>query len=410
MSCSVPVENQEIPPEGMEVESKMPPDTTDLSGNEATTEKEEREPLTERWQSGKSGAMITADSSGELDISLPTDQVDNVKKGWSVKRFRGFCGTCVNNNHVQSFIVFLILINAIMMGVATFDFVTKNSNVSGAFEVTDQVFLIIFTVELCFQFVYHGLSLFTDGWLVFDFVIIVMSWSLASLRIVRTFRIFRALRLVTRVEVLKNLVTALFSVGPRMCGIGALLMLIFYIYGVMCTVLFKDLYANDQTDYDYFSRLDRSFWTLFVMMTLDWTNVSRQVMKVYPWSWGVFVSFVMISSFMVYNLVIAVVCDSVAIIEASGKEDNMETLQHGEIENLGHVRELSKRVDVLAAEQTVVLEALLAALEQAGVESPLLVALSDEVSPSTPTLSKEGTTPKEGGEDEGSVPKLVTPP
>jgi hypothetical protein len=410
MSCSVPVENQEIPPEGMEVESKMPPDTTDLSGNEATTEKEKREPLTERWQSGKSGAMITADSSGELDISLPTDQVDNVKKGWSVKRFRGFCGTCVNNNHVQSFIVFLILINAIMMGVATFDFVTKNSNVSGAFEVTDQVFLIIFTVELCFQFVYHGLSLFTDGWLVFDFVIIVMSWSLASLRIVRTFRIFRALRLVTRVEVLKNLVTALFSVGPRMCGIGALLMLIFYIYGVMCTVLFKDLYANDQTDYDYFSRLDRSFWTLFVMMTLDWTNVSRQVMKVYPWSWGVFVSFVMISSFMVYNLVIAVVCDSVAIIEASGKEDNMETLQHGEIENLGHVRELSKRVDVLAAEQTVVLEALLAALEQAGVESPLLVALSDEVSPSTPTLSKEGTTPKEGGEDEGSVPKLVTPP
>jgi hypothetical protein len=410
MSCSVPVENQEIPPEGMEVESKMPPDTTDLSGNEATTEKEEREPLTERWQSGKSGAMITADSSGELDISLPTDQVDNVKKGWSVKRFRGFCGTCVNNNHVQSFIVFLILINAIMMGVATFDFVTKNSNVSGAFEVTDQVFLIIFTVELCFQFVYHGLSLFTDGWLVFDFVIIVMSWSLASLRIVRTFRIFRALRLVTRVEVLKNLVTALFSVGPRMCGIGALLMLIFYIYGVMCTVLFKDLYANDQTDYDYFSRLDRSFWTLFVMMTLDWTNVSRQVMKVYPWSWGVFVSFVMISSFMVYNLVIAVVCDSVAIIEASGKEDNMETLQHGEIENLGHVRELSKRVDVLAAEQTVVLEALLAALEQAGVESPLLVALSDEVSPSTPTLSKVGTTPKEGGEDEESVPKLVTPP
>jgi Ion transport protein len=410
MSCSVPVENQEIPPEGMEVESKMPPDTTDLSGNEATTEKEEREPLTERWQAGKSGAMITADSSGELDISLPTDQVDNVKKGWSVKRFRGFCGTCVNNNHVQSFIVFLILINAIMMGVATFDFVTKNSNVSGAFEVTDQVFLIIFTVELCFQFVYHGLSLFTDGWLVFDFVIIFMSWSLASLRIVRTFRIFRALRLVTRVEVLKNLVTALFSVGPRMCGIGALLMLIFYIYGVMCTVLFKDLYANDQTDYDYFSRLDRSFWTLFVMMTLDWTNVSRQVMKVYPWSWGVFVSFVMISSFMVYNLVIAVVCDSVAIIEASGKEDNMETLQHGEIENLGHVRELSKRVDVLAAEQTVVLEALLAALEQAGVESPLLVALSDEVSPSTPTLSKVGTTPKEGGEDEESVPKLVTPP
>lgn len=389
----------------------MPPDTMHLSGNEATTEEEKSGPLTERWQSEKAVATITEHGCGELDDSLPTDQAYFVEKGWSVKRFRDFCGTCVNNTHVQTFIVFLILINAIMMGIATFDFVTKDPNVTSLFEVIDFVFLIIFTLELCFQCVYHGFSLFTDGWLVFDFVIIVISWSLASLRIVRSFRIFRALRLVTRIQVLKNLVTALFSVGPRMCGIGALLMLIFYIYGVMCTVLFKDLFANEHTDYDYFSRLDRSFWTLFVMMTLDWTNVSRQVMKVYPSSWAVFVSFVMISSFMVYNLVIAVVCDSVAIIEASNKEDNMETLQNEEMENLGHVRELTKRVDLLAAQQTVVLEALLTTLKQAGVESPLLLALSDEVSPVTPTLANEATTPNdERGEDEESAPRLVTPP
>jgi hypothetical protein len=70
-------------------------------------------------------------------------------------------------------------------------------------------------LELALQFIYRDIKLFLDGWLVFDFCIVLMSWSLESLQVVRTFRVFRALRLVTRVRVLKNLVSALFSVGPR---------------------------------------------------------------------------------------------------------------------------------------------------------------------------------------------------
>lgn len=340
---------------------------TSASDDDKSQQNTNKESMSETWRSGRTESAVLADGNGESERSILTDHVDE-KKPWSISRFRTTCGNIVNDVRVQNFVVLLILVNAIMMGLATFSFVTGNSKVSAGFDTTDQVFLIIFTVELAFQLVYHGFALFKDGWLVFDFVIIVMSWSLASLRIIRTFRIFRALRLVTRVKVLKNLVTALFSVGPRMCGIGALLMLIFYIYGVMCTVLFKDLYANGVTDLDYFSRLDLSFWTLFVMMTLDWTNVSRQVMAKYNWSWAVFVSFVMITSFMVYNLVIAVVCDSVAIIEAMGKEEELENIQTQEQLNLEHVRILTKQVNTLASEQELVLKTLFAALEKAGVD------------------------------------------
>jgi hypothetical protein len=124
----------------------------------------------------------------------------------SFQHFRYYCGMIVNAKRVQLFIVMLIAINAIMMGIGTFDFVTENATVDHAFEEVDRVFLIIFTIELAMQAFYHGWKLLLDGWLVFDLVIIVTSWSFAQVQIIRAFRIFRALRLITRVKVMKNLV------------------------------------------------------------------------------------------------------------------------------------------------------------------------------------------------------------
>ena len=77
----------------------------------------------------------------------------------------------------------------------------------------------------------QGYTLFMDGWLVFDLVIVVLSWSLESLQIIRAFRIFRALRIITRIETMRNLVAALFDIMPRLGAITALLVLIFYIFG-----------------------------------------------------------------------------------------------------------------------------------------------------------------------------------
>ena len=165
------------------------------------------------------------------------------------------------------------------------------------------------------QFIYHGFRLFLDGWLVFDFIIILLSWAFASAQIIRAFRIFRALRLITRVEVMRNLVTALFSVMPRMAAIGLLLFLIFYIFAVMFTSLFKNLYREKLTIWDYFGRLDATFFTLFQIMTLDeWSSVAREVMLTYPWAWAPFVAFVIISGFVVVNLIIAVICDAISAL------------------------------------------------------------------------------------------------
>lgn len=234
---------------------------------------------------------------------------------YDVNRVRLFCGRVINSDRVQLAVVFLIMVNAILMGVATFDFVSTNPEVQSKFETVDNIFLIVFTVELGMQFLYHGMRLFLDGWLLFDFVVIVMSWAFAEAQIIRAFRIFRAFRLVTRVGILRNLVTALLGVMPGMASIGMLLALIMYIFCVMVTTLFKDMYDNGQLEYNYFGRLDRSFFTLFQIMTFDaWADVTREVMLTYPWAWFLFIVYIILTAFIIVNLIIAVICDAIAAL------------------------------------------------------------------------------------------------
>ena len=242
-----------------------------------------------------------------------------------IQTFQHFCGTVVNHSKVQLFIIVLIAINAIMLGVATFNFVIENPEIENGFEIFDQVCLVIFTIELAFHFGHLGFKLFLDGWLVFDFLIILTSWALPSLQIVRAFRIFRALRLITRIKMMKNLVVAVFSVIPRMSAIGLLLLLIFYIFAVMMTQMFGDLYLEGKTEQDYFGTLGMSLFTLFQIMTLDdWAGISKQVIDDYFWAWVPFLIFVVVSGFVVVNLIIAVICDAVATLD-----DNAKSKIHG---------------------------------------------------------------------------------
>ena len=51
------------------------------------------------------------------------------------------------------------------------------------------------------------------------------------------------------------------------------------------------------------------------MMTMEWADVARECMAEIKWAWAPFVAFIMITGFIVFNLIIAVVCDAVAVIE-----------------------------------------------------------------------------------------------
>ena len=77
--------------------------------------------------------------------------------------FRMLCGLVVDATIFQYVILILIVTNSLMMAIGTYTFVTENEEISEQFARADDVFLIIFTVELILQFIYRGFSLFLNG-------------------------------------------------------------------------------------------------------------------------------------------------------------------------------------------------------------------------------------------------------
>lgn len=106
---------------------------------------------------------------------------------------------------------------------------------------------------------------------------------------------------------------ALINSLSGMLGVGVLLLIFFYIYAVITTRLF----ANDFPE--YFGNLGKSLYTLFQIMTLEsWSNgIVRPILKLYPYSWIIFISFILIVSFIVLNMTIGIIVDSINKAQAN---------------------------------------------------------------------------------------------
>lgn len=276
----------------------------------------------------------------------------------TVNTIRLICGKVVNHPHVQHCIVFLIIMNALQMGIATFDAVDQDPTKQALFNKIDMAFLILFTIESALQFIFHGINLFRDGWLTFDFLIVICSWAFSGMQVFRT---VRTLRLVGRVEVLRKLCEALMEAIPRLTGILFLFVLIMYIYAVMVTVLFGDMYKRGLTSDDYFSRLDTTLFTLFQMITLDWANIVREVMVTYPYAYVVFSTYLTFTSFILFSLIIGVVCDAVSAIEHDAVL--LEQIQQKE-DAQERILRMQHQVDYLKKQQKSVLASVQGVLDE----------------------------------------------
>jgi voltage-gated sodium channel len=257
----------------------------------------------------------------------------------------------------------LILAHCLLCAVATADFVTDDPSVKLHFDLAKNIFVYVMSAELLVQFLYNRLSLFTNGWLVFDFIIICSAWAFPNLLVMRTFRVVRTLRLASWIKDLKQLVLALLLVIPKMFAIFFLLMILFVIFSILFTDLFKHTYEDQITDEDYFGRLDITFFTLFQIMTLDgWAEICKDIMKVYQWAWAPFVGFVVVSSFFFLNLVIAVVCEAVTSVH----RDTVVKYIQDDISAATSVRDALKvedRLEELAGSVQLMMQAQITVLE-----------------------------------------------
>lgn len=209
--------------------------------------------------------------------------------------------TIVDAPLFQKVITGVILLNAVTLGAETSPgLVAEYGTVLHA---VDRVVLGIFVVELVARIYAHGWRFFRDPWNWFDTVIVAVALlpTTGAFSVLRALRILRALRLISMVPSMRRVVSALLGALPGMVSIAALLILVLYVSAVMATKLFSGVSP------EYFGDLGDSLFTLFQVMTGEaWSEVARTVMAQQPVAWIFFVAYIVVTTFTVLNLFIAV--------------------------------------------------------------------------------------------------------
>jgi voltage-gated sodium channel len=245
-----------------------------------------------------------------------------------VKSLRGL----VDSPAFTATVVTVILANALVLGLQTYPGLEREYG--DTLDLLNALFLAFFVVEIALRIAAYGRNpwrFFLEGWNVFDFVAVGLAFvpglqsNSTILRLARLARIVRVVHLLPDVRIL---ITAVIRSIPPLGSMAILTTLILFIYGMIGWQLFGEELPNE------WGNIGEAMLTLFVMLTLeDFPNYMEAGMEIHGWSWIFFVTFILTAAFIVINVFIGIVLNS-----------------------MEEARELARRESLVAGEAVPVLE------------------------------------------------------
>ena len=209
----------------------------------------------------------------------------------------------------QYSVIFIIIINAITIGVGTYDL---DDLLSKIISILDYSITIFFVIEIIIRFIGEPKKkdFFKSGWNIFDSTIVLISLipipNNSSFLLLRLLRVFRVLRIISVIPELKKIIEALLGSIKRVFYVGLLLFIILYIYASIGSILFNSDAPERWGD------VGVSMITLFQVLTLSsWEQVMLPLQGIYWWAWIYFFSFIIICGITMLNLLIAILVDVV---------------------------------------------------------------------------------------------------
>jgi len=207
------------------------------------------------------------------------------------------------------FIVVVILSNAVVIGMETYPYM--ESLYGTWLHLADRIILGIFVVEIVLKIIACGRrpqDFFRDGWNVFDFIIVAAAFVpglQSQTTVLRLIRLLRVLRLLSALPNMQVMVVAIINSIPAIGQMALLASLLFYVYAVIGHTWFG---AHDP---HYWGTIHIALLSLFRVLTLeDWTDLMYTTMEAYPYSWIFFVSFVLFATFVIFNMLIGIILNS----------------------------------------------------------------------------------------------------
>ncbi|MBV6632195.1 MAG: ion transporter [Alphaproteobacteria bacterium] len=226
-------------------------------------------------------------------------------------------------------VIALIIINAIILGMETVPSVMADIGATLLF--IDHIILWMFVVELTVRLYVHRSRFFRDPWSLFDTFVVGIAFipDGGAFSVLRALRVLRVLRLISAIPSMRRVVAGLLAAIPGMTSIFGLMLIFFYVAAVMATNLFGE------SNPPLFGNLATSAFTLFQVMTLEgWSDeIVRPVMDNHPYAWAFFVPFILLATFTMLNLFIAVMVSAIQI-EQDEAQHEIEAIVHDDREEI----------------------------------------------------------------------------
>lgn len=244
----------------------------------------------------------------------------------------------VESSLFQRGVIFLIVVNAILLG---FETSTSIMDVAGNFITNlDNVILYIFVLEMVLKLFVYRFDFFKNPWSVFDLAIVGIAFVPASesFSALRALRVLRVLRVISAVPTMRRVIEGLLASIPGIASVLCLMFLFFYVFAVIGTHLYGAAFP------EWFGTLGETTFTLFQIMTLEgWAmEIVRPMMDEFPSAWVFFSIYILVASFTMLNLFIAIIVNAMDRINAEDAEESREQMK---VEILDELKAMEKRLE-----------------------------------------------------------------
>jgi voltage-gated sodium channel len=227
-----------------------------------------------------------------------------------------------------------VFVNSIVLGAITE--VTEGTRLATQLGHVDSALLALLVLDVALCIFVKRRAVLHSGWDLFDISVTLVSIvpAVGMLSAFRVLRVIRVLRLISFIPHSRAMVDALLGALRNMATAFVVLAVVFYSFVVITTNLFRDV------DPQHYGTLGRSAAHLYtVMVTLGANLDTESVFDEGPWVYPIFATFIVVASFGLLNMFIAVL---VAALKEQIERENI-------LEERARFDRLEQKLDRLAS-------------------------------------------------------------
>lgn len=252
----------------------------------------------------------------------------------------------------RGFIVAVIIVNAITIGVSTYDI---SDGLRATLRAVEDVFLGIFIVEMLIRlaaFRFNLVEFCKDPFRAFElgvvaaFALPMVQGNVTLLRLVRVLRVSRLVAFMPDARVLTD---GMRRAAPPALSLACLIGLLCFLWAAVGWMLFG--HRTPPGMRGYFDNLGEGMLTLFELLTLEgWNQTLHDLREITPWALVYVISFLLIGTYIVVNLVVGIIVNS---LDDAYKQRDLERdpddVRQMVAEMRGILDRLEARADALGA-------------------------------------------------------------